>query len=164
MKRALLIIVALAAGFAIGRLTRRPEVRVETRTEYREIISQALRPASVSAPIGSRIERVKVLFLRDDQPVGVADTLPAAPDSAAVELPVRDYTFTDDSTYSIVARGAYVESLPEVRFFPIVTTSVVQTGRRTRFCHGLQAGAGAALTPEGLRPALYVGYGISLNF
>jgi len=167
MKRTIFIIAALAVGFAIGRITARPTVRVETRTEYREIVSQAIRPSSVSVPIGSRIERVKLIFVRNDntdslQPDDYVNGL--SPDSAIVELPIRDFTFTDDSTYRIIARGAYVENLPEVRFFPKYETAVVTTARRTRLEHGIQLGAGAALTPEGLQPALYFGYGFTLKF
>jgi hypothetical protein len=87
-------------------------------------------------------------------------------DSATVELPIRDYTFTDDSTYTITARGVYVESLPQIEFTPrIVTTTRTETVvRAPRITHGFQLGAGAALTPKGLQPAMYVGYGFSIKF
>lgn len=82
------------------------------------------------------------------------------------ELPIRDYTFTDDSTYTITARGVFVESLPRIEFSPrSVTTTRTETSERTpRIVHGLQFGAGAALTPKGLQPAMYFGYGFSIRF
>lgn len=82
------------------------------------------------------------------------------------ELPIRDYTFTDDSTYTITARGVYVESLPQIEFTPrTVTTTRTETVVRTpRITHGLQMGGGVALTPDGFKPALYVGYGLTINF
>lgn len=87
-------------------------------------------------------------------------------DSATVELPIRDYMFTDDSTYTITARGVYVESLPQIKFTPrIVTTTRAEIIDRTpRIMHGLQFGAGAALTPKGVQPSLYLGYGFTIKF
>lgn len=100
--------------------------------------------------------------LSNSQPVTNCNRL----DSATVELPIRDYTFTDDSTYTITARGVYVESLPQIEFTPrIVTTTRTETVvRAPRITHGLQLGAGAALTPKGLQPAMYFGYGFSIKF
>lgn len=87
-------------------------------------------------------------------------------DSATIELPIRDYTFTDDSTYRIVARGVFVESLPQIEFTPrIVTTTRAEIIDRTpRISHGFQMGGGLALTPKGLQPAIYFGYGFSIKF
>lgn len=87
-------------------------------------------------------------------------------DFVTAELPLRDYTFTDDSTYTITARGVYVESLPQIEFTPrIVTTTRTETVvRAPRITHGLQLGAGAALTPKGLQPAIYFGYGFTVKF
>lgn len=85
---------------------------------------------------------------------------------ATVELPIRDYTFTDDSTYTITARGVYVESLPQIEFTPriVTTTRTEKIDRTPRITHGLQFGAGAALTPKGVQPALYIGYGFTIKF
>lgn len=87
-------------------------------------------------------------------------------DFATAELPIRDYTFSDDSTYTITARGVYVESLPQIEFTPrIVTTTRTETVvRAPRITHGLQLGVGAALTPKGVQPALYIGYGFQIRF
>ena len=104
----------------------------------------------------------KVEALSDSQPVTTCNRL----DSATIELPLRDYTFTDDSTYTITARGVYVESLPQIEFMPrTVTTIRTETVvRAPRITHGLQLGAGAALTPKGLQPAMYFGYGFTIKF
>lgn len=82
------------------------------------------------------------------------------------ELPIRDYTFTDDSTYTITARGVYVESLPQIQLFPRTTTTTrTETIVRTpRISHGIQIGGGLAYTPKGFQPALYVGYGLNIRF
>lgn len=103
-----------------------------------------------------------LIGLSNSQPVTNCNRL----DSATVELPIRDYAFTDDSTYTITARGVYVESLPKIEFTPrTVTTTRTETVVRTpRIIHGLQLGAGAALTPKGVQPAIYFGYGFSIRF
>lgn len=95
-----------------------------------------------------------------------SQTVTDSNDFVTAELPIRDYTFTDDSTYTITARGVYVESLPQIEFTPrIVTTTRTETVvRAPRIIHGLQLGAGAALTPKGVQPALYIGYGFQIRF
>lgn len=82
------------------------------------------------------------------------------------ELPIRDYTFSDDSTYTITARGVYVESLPQIQLYPrITTTQRTETVVRTpRVSHGIQMGGGLALTPKGFQPAIYFGYGLTIKF
>lgn len=103
-----------------------------------------------------------LIGLSNSQPVTNCNRL----DSATVELPIRDYTFTDDSTYTITSRGVYVESLPQIEFTPrtVTTTRVETVVRAPRITHGLQLGVGAALTPKGLQPAMYFGYGFSIKF
>ena len=189
MKNIWLIVVALVAGIVLGRLSVEPKVVTETVVEHHTINTSALTPIKVSEPIGSREVKVmlrKNLFPNIDQVGDVKeDNFPMIDhcgdstimvdhieevremvDSAEVELPLRDYTFTDDSTYTITARGVYVESLPQIEFTPrIVTTTRTETVvRAPRIIHGLQLGAGAALTPKGLQPAIYVGYGFSIKF
>lgn len=103
-----------------------------------------------------------LMGLSNSQPVTSCHRL----DPATIELPIRDYTFSDDSTYTITARGVYVESLPLIQLFPKKTTTTrTETVVRTpRFSHGLQMGGGLALTPKGFQPAAYVGYGFQINF
>ncbi len=100
--------------------------------------------------------------LSNSQPVTNCNRL----DSAVIELPIRDYTFSDDSTYTITARGVYVESLPQIEFTPrtVTTTRTETVVRAPRITHGLQLGVGAALTPKGVQPALYIGYGFQIRF
>ena len=175
MKRIVYVAIGFVAGCLIGRFSVKPEVRTEVVTEYRPILSSITKPSSISQPIGSRIERVKLVFVReynfpiidqvdDSTAVEHIDERTDLADSAVVELPIRDYTFTDDSTYRITARGVYVESLPDIQFWSKRTTTSTQTTIRPRISHGLQMGGGLALTTDGLKPALYVGYGLTINF
>lgn len=162
------IILIAGAAFVLGRVTVRPVTN--TVVEYRAINTSALAPVIKSEPFGSRIERVKLIAVREDtqfrdttkkvseeSPNGLPNS-----DSVTVELPIRDYTFTDDSTYTITARGAYVESLPTIQFYPQKTTTT--QAPRTRIVHGLQVGGGVAMTPKGIQPAVYMGYGFSIRF
>lgn len=192
MKRWWLIPLVAGIAFALGRLSVEPKVVTQTVIEYHALNTAALAPIKVSEPIGTREVKVmlrKNLFPNIDQ-VGDAkeDNFPiinqigdstemvktnSQPetnchrlDSATVELPIRDYTFTDDSTYTITARGVYVESLPQIEFTPriVMTTRTETVVRAPRITHGLQFGAGAALTPKGLQPAMYFGYGFTIKF
>lgn len=119
--------------------------------------------------IGDNTEKVKN-HLRDTTKMveGLSNSQSITDSNAFVtaELPIRDYTFTDDSTYTITARGVYVESLPKIEFTPriVTTTRTEKIDRAPRITHGLQLGAGAALTPKGVQPAIYLGYGFSIKF
>lgn len=173
----LYVALAVIAGFVLGRLTARPEVRTEVVTEYRPILTSIAAPSSISQPVGSRVEKVKLVFVREDnfpitdvainvqQPTDHLVTTLEEADSATVELPLRDYTFSDDSTYTIIARGAYVESLPTIEFTPrTITTTRTEIARAPRITHGIQLGGGVAYTPKGLQPAIYIGYGLNIRF
>ena len=173
MKNIWLIVVALVAGIVLGRLSVKPKVVTETVVEYRTINASALTPSIISEPIGSKIERVKLIYLREDigekrQEIDkiCQETVTDSNDFVTAELPIRDYTFTDDSTYRITARGVYVESLPQIQLFPKKTTTTrTETVVRTpRISHGIQIGGGLAYTPKGFQPALYVGYGLNIRF
>lgn len=174
---------AVIAGFVLGRLTVRPEVHTEVVTEYRPILTSITTPSSISQPVGSRIETVmlrtnispNIDHLRDTTKMDVQeDNFPIIDhigdqremvDSAEVELPIRDYTFSDDSTYTITARGVYVESLPQVEFYPrTIKTRTEQVVRTPRITHGFQIGGGVAYTPQGFQPAVYIGYGLAIRF
>ena len=193
MKRIVYIVAGLVVGCLIGRLTVKPEVRTEVVTEYRPILTSISSPSSISQPVGSRIEKVMLrttFFPNIDHFRGLAqmdhqegnfpmtdhsgdstimvdhiEEMREMVDSAEVELPIRDYTFSDDSTYTITARGVYVESLPRVEFYPRTTrTRTEQVVRTPRISHGIQIGGGLAYTPKGFQPALYVGYGLNIRF
>ena len=103
-----------------------------------------------------------LMGLSNSQPGTICHRL----DSATIELPIRDYTFSDDSTYTITARGVYVESLPQIQLFPKTTTTKrTETVVRTpRVSHGIQIGAGIAYTPKGFQPSVYLGYGLNIRF
>lgn len=163
--------IALVAGIVLGRLSIEPKVVTETIVECHTINTSALTPIKVSEPIGSRMERVKLIYLREDNRDTLSNQLSNqsvvdSNDFVTAELPIRDYTFTDDSTYTITARGVYVESLPQIQLFPKKTTTTrTETVVRTpRVSHGIQIGGGLAYTPKGFQPALYVGYGLNIRF
>lgn len=165
MKQYIFIVVALIAGLVIGRFTTSEKVVVETVTECHTINTSAISPAIVSEPIGSRIERVRLVFV--EQELGeIRQELDAiCKDSATVELPIRDYTFTDDSTYTITARGVYVESLPQIQLYPKTTsTTRIESASAPKVTHSFQLGGGIAYTPKGFQPAVYFGYGLSIRF
>lgn len=173
MKNIWLIPLALVAGIVLGRFSVEPKVVTETVTEYHTLNTSALTAIKVSEPIGSKIERVKLIYLREDigaehQEIDIKhqETITDSSDYATAELPLRDYTFTDDSTYTITARGVYVESLPQIQLFPKTTTTKrTETVVRTpRVSHGIQIGAGIAYTPKGFQPSVYLGYGLNIRF
>ena len=158
------IVLACAAclfiGFVAGRSTMKPETVIHTVRE--PVYIERVAPASVSEPIGRHLQLARLVFIRDTASADrTAQKTPRA-DSAIVELPIRDYTFTDDSTYTVVARGVHVESLPRIEFRP--RTVMYETKRRCKVEHGFQIGAGAAWTPHGVSPAIYAGYGVTLKF
>lgn len=175
MKSYWLILIPLAAGaiFALGRLTVQPKIVTERVVECHTINTSALSAIKVSEPIGSRIERVKLIYLRED--IGAEhqeidkicqETVTDSNAFVTAELPIRDYTFSDDSTYTITARGVYVESLPQIQLLPKKTTTTrTETVVRTpRISHGIQIGAGLAYTPKGFQPSVYLGYGLNIRF
>lgn len=173
MKNWWLIPLVAGIAFALGRFSVEPKVVTETVVEYRAINASALTPSIISEPIGSKIERVKLIYLREDigaehQEIDIKhqETITDSSDYATAELPIRDYTFSDDSTYTITARGVFVESLPQIQLFPKTTTTKrTETVVRTpRISHGIQIGGGLAYTPKGFQPALYVGYGLNIRF
>lgn len=173
MKNIWLIVVALVAGIVLGRLSVEPKVVTETIVECHTINTSALTPIKVSEPIGTRMERVKLIYLREDigekhQEIDkiCQETVTDSNTFVTAELPIRDYTFTDDSTYRIVARGVFVESIPQIQLFPKTTTTKrTETVVRTpRVSHGLQIGAGIAYTPKGFQPSVYLGYGLNIRF
>lgn len=180
MKNIWLIVVALVAGIVLGRFSVEPEVVTETIVEHHTINTSALSPIKISEPIGTRMERVKLIYLRENNhfrdttkmdhrevnfPM-IEQTVTDSNDFVTAELPIRDYAFTDDSTYRITARGVFVESLPQIQLFPKTTTTKrTETVVRTpRISHGIQIGGGLAYTPKGFQPALYVGYGLNIRF
>lgn len=171
MKHWWLIPLVAGIAFALGRLSVEPKVITETIVECHTINTSALTPIKVSEPIGSRIERVKLIYLREENRDTLSNQLPNqsvadSNDFVTAELPIHDYTFSDDSTYTITARGVYVESLPQIEFTPrtVTTTRTETVVRAPRITHGLQLGVGAALTPKGVQPAMYLGYGFSIKF
>lgn len=173
MKHWWLIPLVASIAFLLGRLSVEPKVVTETVVEHHTINTSALTPIKVSEPIGTRMERVKLIYLREDigaerqkNDIKHQETITDSSDYVTAELPIRDYTFSDDSTYTITARGVYVESLPQIQLFPKTTTTKrTETVVRTpRVSHGLQIGAGIAYTPKGFQPSIYVGYGLNIRF
>lgn len=151
--------LCLLCGFIAGRSSVEPTTTV--RTVQQKVYIERATPISVSEPIGRHLQLARLVFVRDSTTHDIMRQ-PQPTDSVLVELPVRDYTFSDDSTYTIVARGAYVESLPRIEFRPQTVTYEVERKRKVE--HGFQIGVGAALTPHGIGPAIYAGYGVTIKF
>ena len=78
-------------------------------------------------------------------------------------IPIGRYLFTDDSTYRMEVEGYNVQA-NSIEVYPrTVTQTVIQRvgapGRPKRW--GIGVSAGAALTPQGIRP--YLGVGVQYN-
>lgn len=110
---------------------------------------------------------VRIDTIRDTVPVPKYvhiiryDTIHDTADGKLVHLPIpiSRYLFTDDSTYRMEVEGYNVKA-NSIEVYPrTVTQTVIQRigapGRPKRW--GIGVSAGAALTPEGVKPYLGVG-------
>ena len=93
------------------------------------------------------------------------DTIHDTADGKPIHLPIPigRYLFTDDSTYRMEVEGYNVQA-NSIEVYPrTVTQTVIQRvgvpGRPKRW--GIGVSAGAALTPQGIRP--YFGVGMQYN-
>lgn len=111
-------------------------------------------PVSVT----SRIDTMTVL-------VHATDTL-RIHDTLYISLPMEQRTYAD-STYTAWISG-YSPKLDSILIFPQNTTitntmTITHSSRLPRFSIGLQAGYGATISNNQLKPAPFVGIGISWN-
>lgn len=114
---------------------------------------------------------VRIDTIRDTVPVPKYkeviryDTIHDTADGKPIHLPIPigRYLFTDDSTYRMEVEGYNVKA-NSIEVYPrTVTQTVIQRvevpGKPKRW--GIGVSAGAALTPEGVKP--YVGVGMQYN-
>ena len=114
---------------------------------------------------------VRIDTIRDTVPVPKYvhiiryDTIHDTADGKPIHLPIpiSRYLFTDDSTYRMEVEGYNVKA-NSIEVYPrTVTQTVIQRvevpGKPKRW--GIGVSAGAALTPQGIRP--YLGVGMQYN-
>ena len=152
MKNTLIVIAVLVVVFLLGRWTKNfdpvkivqydtlpPVVRVDTIRD------------TVSVPKYVHIVRYDTIH-------DTADRKPIH-----LPIPISRYLFTDDSTYRMEVEGYNVKA-NSIEVYPrTVTQTVIQRvevpGKPKRW--GIGVSAGAALTPQGIRP--YLGVGMQYN-
>lgn len=149
MKNALIVLIALVVMFLLGRWTKQCDpVRI---VQY-----DTLPPV------------VRIDTIRDTVPVPKYreviryDTIHDTADGKPIHLPIpiSRYLFTDDATYRMEVEGYNVKA-NSIEVYPrTVTQTIIQRvevpGKPKRW--GIGVSAGAALTPQGIRP--YCGVGV----
>lgn len=152
MKNTIIVSALILASFLVGRLTKNCD-------PVRIVRYDTLPPV------------VRIDTIRDTVPVPKYreviryDTIHGAADGKPIHLPIPigRYLFTDDSTYRMEVEGYNVQA-NSIEVYPrTVTQTVIQRigapGRPKRW--GIGVSAGAALTPQGIRP--YFGVGMQYN-
>lgn len=156
MRPALYILAALAflgGGFVLGR-------RTAPAPPEPSVVRDTLRLRdTVRVPVPVPVEhRVK-----DTIELEVVTTVH---DTVVAMLPREEVRY-EDSTYTAIVSGIrprldYLAIYPERQIVTVTEVLHVPTARR--WSVGLQAGYGLALAEGQLRPAPYVGVGVSYNF
>lgn len=87
-------------------------------------------------------------------------------DTLYISLPIEQRTYAD-STYTAWISG-YRPKLDSIQIYPQTTTitntmTITHSSKQPRFSIGLQAGYGATISNNQVKPAPYVGIGISWN-
>lgn len=126
-----------------------------TSIEYQADTIRIPHPVSVTS---RTIDTMTVL-------VHATDTL-RIHDTLYISLPIEQRTYTD-STYTAWISG-YRPKLDSILIYPQTTTitntmTITHSSRQSRFSIGLQAGYGATISNNQLKPAPFVGIGISWN-
>lgn len=149
MKNAIIVLVLILASFLVGRLTKNfdPVKIVQYDTLPPVVHLDTIRD---TVPVPKNVHIVRYDTIHD-----TADGKPIH-----LPIPIGRYLFTDDSTYRMEVEGYNVQA-NSIEVYPrTVTQTVIQRigapGRPKRW--GIGVSAGAALTPEGVKP--YVGVGI----
>lgn len=149
MKNALIVLIALVVIFLLGRWTKQCDpVRI---VQY-DTLPPVVRIDTIrdTVPVPKYVHVVRYDTIHD-----TADGKPLH-----LPIPISRYLFTDDSTYRMEVEGYNVKA-NSIEVYPrTVTQTVIQRvqipGRPKRW--GIGVSAGAALTPEGVKP--YVGIGV----
>lgn len=148
MKNALIVSAIILGSFILGRVTKPAQtVHILQRDTLPPII---------------RIDTVRdTLLVPKYVQVKHFDTIRDTVDGNLIYIPVpiSSYLFTDDSTYRIEMEGYNVkansiEIYPRTITQPVIERVSVPTKQKR---WGIGVSAGAALTPQGIRPYLGVG-------
>lgn len=148
MKNALIVSAIILGSFILGRVTKPAQtVHILQRDTLPPII---------------RIDTVRdTLLVSKYVQVKHFDTIRDTVDGNPIYIPVpiSSYLFTDDSTYRIEMEGYNVkansiEIYPRTITQPVIERVSVPTKQKR---WGIGLSAGAALTPQGIRPYLGVG-------
>lgn len=127
-----------------------------TSIEYQADTIRIPHPVSVTSR--TTIDTMTVLVHATDT-LWIHDTL-------YISLPIEQRTYAD-STYTAWISG-YRPKLDSILIYPQTTTitntmTITHSSRQPRFSIGLQAGYGATISNNQLKPAPFVGIGISWN-
>ena len=152
MKNAIIVLVLILASFLVGRLTKKcdPVKIVQYDTLPSVVHLDTIRD---TVPVPKYREVIRYDTIHD-----TADGKPIH-----FPIPISRYLFTDDSTYRMEVEGYNVKA-NSIEVYPrTVTQTIIQRvevpGRPKRW--GIGVSAGAALTPQGIRP--YLGVGVQYN-
>ena len=152
MKNALIVIAVLVVVFLLGRWTKNfdPVKIVQYDTLPPVVRIDTIRD---TVPVPKYKEVIRYDTIHD-----TADRKPIH-----LPIPISRYLFTDDSTYRMEVEGYNVKA-NSIEVYPrTVTQTVIQRvevpGKPKRW--GIGVSAGAALTPQGIRP--YLGVGMQYN-
>ena len=152
MKNALIVLIALVVIFLLGRWTKKCDpVKIVQYDTLPPVVRIDTIRDTVLVPKYKEIVRYDTIH----------DTADGRP--VHIPIPISRYLFTDDSTYRMEVEGYNVQA-NSIEVYPrTVTQTIIQRvevpGRPKRW--GVGVSAGAALTPEGVKP--YVGVGVQYN-
>ena len=152
MKNALIVIAVLVVVFLLGRWTKNFDpVKIVQYDTLPPVVRLDTIRDTVSVPKYVHIVRYDTIH-------DTADRKPIH-----LPIPISRYLFTDDSTYRMEVEG-YNLKANSIEVYPrTVTQTVIQRvevpGKPKRW--GIGVSAGAALTPQGIRP--YLGVGMQYN-
>nr|DAI16514.1 MAG TPA: hypothetical protein [Caudoviricetes sp.] len=152
MRNAIIVSALILASFLVGRLTKNldPVKIVQYDTLPPVVRIDTIRD---TVPVQKYKEVVRYDTIHD-----TADGKPLH-----LPIPISRYLFTDDSTYRMEVEGYNVKA-NSIEVYPrTVTQTIIQRvevpGKPKRW--GIGVSAGAALTPQGIRP--YLGVGVQYN-
>ena len=152
MKNAIIVSVLILASFLVGRLTKKCDpVKI---VQY-DTLPPVVRIDTIRDTVP--VPKYKEVIRHDT----IHDTVGGKP--IHLPIPISRYLFTDDSTYRMEVEGYNVQA-NSIEVYPrAVTQTVIQRvevpGNPRRW--GIGVSAGAALTPEGVKP--YLGVGVQYN-
>lgn len=148
MKNALIVSAIILGSFILGRVTKPAQtVHILQRDTLPPIVRIDTVRDTLLVPKYVQVERFDT----------IRDTMDGNP--IYLPVPISSYLFTDDSTYKVEMEGYNVKAR-NIEVYPrTITQTVIERievpGKPKRW--GIGISAGAALTPQGIRPYLGVG-------